>query len=208
MKKIIYVALLAVLGCLFSGCQTTHYRVNQEAVPVDAIETFKQDKAEIPARLQVVNFVVNSVDTDYSDDEKNVFRRHNAVFIPNLLHHSLGERKVFSEVKRSVLPLPESTDYIISGTYDFFGKREIGFSSHSVRIKGTMHLRVVRAKDNLQILDKDFVEERSDEAKKNQRVNVNYLQKAYIESITFEIKKYIAQDTGALRTTAPKTTSR
>lgn len=208
MSKIMSVFLFVVFVCLFAGCQTVHYRVNAEAVPVEALENYKQDKAEIPARVQVVTFAINSVNTVYSDDENNLFKRHNAVYIPNRLQSSLGERKVFSEVKRTVSPMPESADYIVSGTYDFSDKRERGLFSHSISVKGTMHVRVVRAKDNVQILDKEYVEDRFDEANIKIAINVNYLQKAYIESITSEIKKIIAQDVDTLRTKAPEATTR
>ncbi len=205
MNKMMLVFLFAASACLFAGCQTIqHYRVSVEAVPVEALEKFKQDKAEIPARVQVVNFVVNSVDADYSEADKNVFRRHNAVFIPNALQGSLGARKVFSEVLRTESPNPELSDYVISGTYDITMKRVRGFFSHSVSTKGTMHVRVVRAKDNVPIIDKDYVEERFDEARNNLAVNVYYLQQAYIASITAEIKKAIAHDMiDALHTKAP-----
>jgi hypothetical protein len=203
MNKIMVVFVFAVFAYLFSGCAQVHYKVQEEAVPVEALEKYKQDKAEVPARIQVVNFVVNSVDADYSDDDKNIFRRHNNIAIPNMLQRSLGERKVFSEVVRTESPNPVSTDYVISGTYDFIRKAEKGFTSHSISIKGAMHVRVVRAKDNVPIMDKDYVEERSDTAKKQVAVSVTYLQKAYIESITAEIKKTIAQDLDALRTIIP-----
>jgi hypothetical protein len=175
---------------------------------VEALENYKQDKAEIPARIQVVNFAINSLDTPYSDDDNELFKRHNTVNIPNRLQQSLGERKVFSEVIRTVSPTPKSTDYIISGTYDFSDKRDKGLFSHSISIKGKMHVRVVRAKDNAPILDKDYVEQRTDEAKLKVPIQVNYLQKAYIESITAEIKKAIALDLDALHTKAPQAMSR
>jgi len=100
----------------FLGCATRHYRVGEEAVPVDALERYKEEKPEIPARIQVVNFVINSVDADYEDAGKIKFRQHNAVAIPNLLHHSLGRRKVFASVIRLEAAEPSSADYIVSGT--------------------------------------------------------------------------------------------
>jgi len=191
-RKALIVSL--VLISLLIGCQTQHYRVNSEAVPVDSLEVHKQDKADIPARIQVVNFVVNSVDADYYEEDKAVFRRHNALAIPNALHKSLGDRKAFSEVRRTELPEPKLADYVVSGTYDFADNRENGLFTHSITVKGTLHVRVARTRDNTQILDRDFVEDRTDTGRKNVALHVNYLQGAFIESITAEIKRCIAQD--------------
>ena len=105
-----------------------------------------------------------------------------------------GSRKVFSEVGRTVAPSPGLADYIVSGTYDYSKKTSRGFTTHTITIKGTIHLRLVRAKDNVPILEKDFVEERSDETKVKQAAQVHYLQAAYIHSITAEIKNCVAQD--------------
>ena len=118
MNKFAKAVCLAAVACLAAGCQTVHYRVNAEAVPVEALEHYKLDKADIPVAIQIVNFTINSVDASYPDEDKETFRRHNAVAIPNALQHSFGNRKAFSEVSRTVTADPKSADYIVSGTYD------------------------------------------------------------------------------------------
>ena len=74
------------------------------------------DKPAVPARIQVVNFVVNSVDANYSEADKRTFRNHNAVEIPNKLQKSLGVRHVFSEVVRVVAAVLSTADYVVSGS--------------------------------------------------------------------------------------------
>jgi hypothetical protein len=195
------VVILATLFPLFLfGCATRHYRVDSEAVPVEALESYKMDKPDdkpaVPARIQVVNFVVNSVDANYSEADKRTFRNHNAVEIPNKLQKSLGERHVFSEVARVVTAVPSTADYVVSGTYDFSDKLDPGFmsNSHSITVHCVLHIRLLRTKDNQAILDKDYVEDRTDEARKNEAISVKYLQAAFIEPITAEIKGVIAED--------------
>jgi hypothetical protein len=198
MKRFPLGCRLAAVACLIAGCQTVHYRVDAEATPGNALEPLKQDKADIPVRIQVVDFVVNSVDATYSERDKDLFRRHNAVAILNLLYSSLGARKVFTEVSRSVVPAPAAADYTVSGTYDFSSIRHQDFMgpNHSITDTGTLHVRVARAKDNAAILDKDFVESHTDEADKHVAIRVHYLQHAFIESVTAEIKVCVAADAG------------
>ena len=67
-------------------------------------------------------------------------------------------------------------------------------NSHSITVHCVLHIRLLRTKDNKEILVKDYVEDRTDEARKNQAVRVNYLQAAFIEPITAEIKAVVAED--------------
>jgi len=117
----------------------------------------------------------------------------------------LGERQVFSEVARTEVADPALADYIVSGTYDFSeGTVQDTYADwHSITVLGILHIRVVRAKDNVVVLDKDFTEERTDGARRNVTVHVNYLQSAFIEPITAEIKRMVAADLSAFKSTAP-----
>jgi hypothetical protein len=204
MSKISFITSVALLLCLFVGCQPAiHYREASGPIPVGTLDTYQQDNAEIPVRVQVVNFFVKSVDAPYSEAEKKAFVRSNGVIFANDLQRELGKLKVFSEIRRTVSAEPNSADYIISGTIDFSQKYERGMYTHKFTTKQTIHLRVMRAKDNVQILDKDFVEENTDEASRQVGLRVKFDQPAFLESITVEIKKCVAQDIGILKTKAP-----
>ena len=191
------VALAVVGAVLLSGC---HVRYSApEVVPLELLEVYKQDGAEVPARVQVVNFVVNSVDANYSDDGKDTFRRYQSHQIPKRLYELLGATRAFREVRRSASANPELADYVVSGTYDYSEKRIKAPYYHEISMKGTIRVRVVRAKDNTVILEKAYLEERSDSASSFQPIRVIYLQEAYLRPIAVEIRSSIAQDMGASR---------
>jgi len=187
---------------LFGGCFTPRYRpyhITNEAVPVDALEVYKKNGAEVPAKIQVVNFMVNSVNANYSDADKEAFRHQNSLEIPNKLYYSLAARQAFSQVARTAVPSLASADYIVSGNYDYSDKLVEGFSSSTLSVHGALHVYVLRSKDSAVILDKIYNEDRTSSDKIHAYLNmyylnVSYLQSAFIEPITAEIKHAVAED--------------
>jgi len=188
-------AVLCPTGGILGCANTVHYRVDNAAVPAEAIETFRLEKAEIPAKVQVVDFSVDTVNAPYADEDKKLFRQDNAIYVANRIHESLGKRAVFKEVSRSTLSQPQLSDYIVSGSYDFTDVRENYPFNYSIAITDVIHLKVIRTKDGQQILSKDYPEQVSDTTRSSRTPpHVKYLQVAFIEKITAEVKLAIAAD--------------
>ncbi len=74
MSRKVFGTLLVAFAFLLSGCPHVRYTA-PDVVPIELLEVYKQDNADIPARVQVVNFVVATVDANYSDEGKALFRR-------------------------------------------------------------------------------------------------------------------------------------
>ncbi len=194
--RIVAVILLAVAAM---GCSTTHYTVLSAPVSPEDTGRFVTANPEIPVRVQITNFEIRKVDTQYPEKEKELFRRHNSVAIPNMLQEFLGTRQVFAEVTRSSVAKPDSTDYVIIGTYDFFerlgtrGREWIPFAGifgapiNEATIRATLSLQIVESKNGTVVFDKAFPEEHSDRTSIYKRPNVGYLQAAYMGQIASEI---------------------
>ena len=193
-----WLAVLSVTGTVLgSGCHVRY--AAPEVVPIELLEVYRQPNAEIPARVQVVNFDIRTVEANYSDDGKEMFRRYQSHQIPKNLYTLLGTPRAFTEVKRIAAAEPQSADYLVSGTYDYVEKRISAPYYHEISTKGTLRARVVRTRDNVQILDKAYVEERSDSASSFQPIRVLYLQEAFLRPIAVDIKNSITHDLGTAR---------
>ena len=186
------VASLA-MTLLFGGCAEVRYTA-PEPVPVDLLPSYKQDNAEIRARIQVVDFVIRSVDAPYSDSGKERFRRYQGLTIPKRLYDIMGQWRAFQEVKRVTSPTTGGADYTVSGTYDHTENRVRAPYYHEINVKGILHVRVTRTRDGSVILDKDYVEDKTDSASSFQAIRVLYLQNVFIQSIAVEIRKSIEDD--------------
>lgn len=186
------VASLA-MTLLFGGCAEVRYMA-PEPVPVDLLPSYKQDNAEIRARIQVLDFVIRSVDAPYSDSGKERFRRYQGLTIPKRLYDILGQWRAFQEVKRVAVPTTGGADYTVSGTYDHKENRVRAPYYHEINVKGILHVRVTRTRDGSVILDKEYVEDKTDSASSFQAIRVLYLQDVFIQSIAVEIRKSIEDD--------------
>src|SRR6266849_6162967 len=186
------VASLA-MALLLGGCAEVRY-TPPEPVPIELLPSYKQDNAEIQARIQVVDFVIKSVDAPYSDSGKERFRRYQGLTIPKRLYDIMGQWRAFQEVKRASSPTTGGADYTVSGTYDYTEKRVRAPYYHEINIKGILHVRVTRTRDDSAIFDKDYMEEKTDTASSFQAIRVLYLQDVFIQSIAVEIRKRIEED--------------
>jgi hypothetical protein len=181
------------------GCHGAHFTVQNAALLPEQAPSFKTASPEVPAIVQIANFTIGAVDTQYPEEEKNVFRRHMAVAIPNILQDYLGKKQVFANVTRSSSPIPAQADYTVTGEYDFFerlgtGGREwipfygtFGGSINEAWVKGTTTVVVADAKTGAEILRKSYAEEHRDRTSIYQRPNVGYMQADYVAGIATEI---------------------
>jgi len=165
-----------------------------EPVPFELLPSYKQDNAEIQARIQVVDFVIQSVDAPYSDSGKERYRRYQALTIPKRLYDVMGQWRAFTEVKRASSPTMGDADYTVSGTYDYTEKRVRAPYYHEINVKGLLHVRVSRTRDDSVILEKDYFEDKTDSSSSFQPIRVLYLQDILIQSIAVEIRKSIEED--------------
>ena len=181
------------------GCTPVHFTVSSAPVRPEDAARYALANPELAVRLQVADFEIRNVDTQYRENEKDLFRRHFSVAIPNLIQEQLGKRQVFSEVTRVTSARPQSTDYIVTATYDFFerlgprGGGWIPFAGNEAWIKGNLFVRVTEAKGGSTVLEKSYPEEHRDRTSVYIGAKVGYLQAAYIASIASEIINAIAE---------------
>ncbi len=189
--------LLAAL--IQSGCYRAHFAVQSAPVPAEQAASFKTASPEVPAVVQVANFAVGAVDTQYTEEEKESFRKHFAVAIANLLQETLGRKQIFSNVTRSVTPMPAQAEFVVSGSYDFFerlgtGGREwipfygtFGGKINEAWVKGTITVVVTDSRSGTELLRKTYVEEHRDRTSVYQKPFVGYLQADFLSNIASEI---------------------
>ena len=190
-----WLTLMAALpvALLLAGCAEVRYTA-PDPVPVDLLPDYKQDNAEIRARVEVVDFVIKSVNAPYSDSGKERFRRYQGLTIPKRLYDIMGQWRAFNEVKRASSPTTGGADYTVSGTYDYTEDRVRAPYYHEINVKGILHVRVTRTRDASVILDKDYVEDKTDSSSSFQAIRVLYLQDVLLQSIAVEIRKSIEED--------------
>jgi curli biogenesis system outer membrane secretion channel CsgG len=199
--KTLAVVLLAVTA---TGCSTVHYTVSSAPVRPEDTGRFAVANPEVPVRVHITNFEIRQVDTQYPEREKELFRRHNSVAIANILQEFLGKRQVFAEVTRTTTAKPNSADYVITGTYNFFERigtqgREwipfagtFGASINEATIRGTLSLRIVESKGGTVVFEKVFPEEHTERTSIYKKANVGYLQADYMGQIASEVIKAIS----------------
>ena len=168
-----FFTLLLITIVIFAGC-ATHFKVNRPPIAPDHTGSFKTNAPEIPVAVQITNFVIETVDTQYPENEKELFRRTYSIAIPNGLQEILGKRQAFSQVTRAATENPIVTNYIVSGTYNFAerfstqGREWIPFAVQfrakiiRVWVKGTMVVWIVDANTGAEIFRKSYTEEHKD----------------------------------------------
>lgn len=199
--------ILTVILLLFisTGCSSVHYTVSSAPVRVKDTGRFATSNPEVPVKVQITNFEIRHVDTQYPEKEKTLFRKHNSIAIPNLIQESIGRRQRFSEVRRVTSFTPHLSDYVITGTYDFFerigtqGKEWIPFAGtfgapiNGATILGKLTITIIETQDNIEIFDKSFTEDHSERTSIYKNAKVGYLQADYIGNISSEIINAISR---------------
>jgi hypothetical protein len=189
--------LIAIV--IFAGCAPVHFTVNSAPVAPEHTGSFKTNAPEIPVTVQITNFVIETVDTQYSENEKELFRRHMSIVIPNVLQESLGKRQAFSQITRAATANPVVTNYMVSGTYNFAerlgtqGREWIPFAGlfgakiNRAWVKGTLAIFVIDAKTGAEIFRKSYIEEHRDNTSIYSQPRVGYLQADYLAAIANDI---------------------
>lgn len=198
LRSVIVGISVVVAFVILSGCGA-HFTVSSDPIRPEDATRYSAANPEIPVRVQVVNFEIREVDAKYPEDDKNLFRRHFAIAIPNMIQEQLGNRKVFSEVVRVSSARPESTDYVVTGTYDFFerlgtqGREWIPFAGtfgariNEAWIRENLSVRVTKANSVKTVLERSYLEEHRDKTSIYHKAYVGYLQTAYIARICTDI---------------------
>ena len=199
LARLVKTLVMLLLIFAVEGCSTVHYTESSAPIRPEDAGRFAVANPEIPIRVQIANFEIRQIDTQYSELEKDLFRRHNSVAIPNLLQEFIGKRQVFAEVSRVSSAAPGSTDYIITGTYDFFerlgtqgrewipGAGTFGAHINEATVKGILSLRIVKSNGGTVVLEKAFPEEHSDNSSIYVGPKVGYLQEDYMGRIASEV---------------------
>ena len=196
--------LVAMIMIVFAGCSPVHFTVTSAPIRPEDTGRFAVYNPAIPVGVQIANFEIRKVDTQYPEKEKELFRQHFSIAIPNMLQEFLGKRQVFREVTRVTMPKPDQSDYIITGIYDFYerlgtrGREWIPFAGlfgapiNEATIRGKLSLRIIDAKSGSIIFEKDFTEEHSEKTSIYKKANVGYLQANYLGMISSEIIRAIS----------------
>lgn len=194
------------LPCLFiailmvgEGCRTAHFAVQDAPAQPEHRGSFKVASPELPVVVAIANFDIEQVDTQYPEREKELFRKHFSVAIPNVIQQSLGERQVFAQVVREAHPGTLPSQYEITGSYDFFerlgtqGREWIPFAGtfgakiNEAWIKANLAIRVVDRNTGAVVLSRSYPEEHLERTSIYQQPRVGYLQSDYIARISSEI---------------------
>lgn len=186
--------LLTASTCLLTACNTAHMTLHQPTQP-SAFDPIKTANAPVTAKVQVVNFTVNVVNTGSENVTKEQLQQNLQVLAANRIYSSLGRRRAFSEVTRVERSDPNSADYIVSGTYDFSMESNQFFGAH-MHYNGTIKVQVVEAKTGAAVFEKTYVEEQSDTAHNRNTAHLQWLQGALIEEISADIRNAIFHKVG------------
>jgi hypothetical protein len=180
-----------------TGCTSVHYTVRSAPSPPEHLGAFRLESPDIPAVLQISNFTVGNVDTQYPNSEKALFRQTMALLVPNTLQEAIGKRQVFAQVTRVAAMEPLKADYLMTGHYDFFerlgtqGREWIPFAGfariNEAWVRGTMRVVVTQAKTGTVVLERAYVEEKRDRTRPNVRPDVGYLQADHISAIATDV---------------------
>ena len=197
MKRTARVLCATAVMVSVTACSSVHFTVRSTPSAPEHLGAFRTDSPEVPAVLQIANFTVGTVDTQYPESEKALFRQIFALFVPNTLQEAIGKRQAFAQVTRVPATDPAKADYLMTGNYDFFerlgtqGREWIPFGSfariNEAWVRGTLRVVVRDAKTGIVVLERTYVEEKRDRTRPNVAPNVGYLQTDHVSAIATDI---------------------
>lgn len=206
--KAVKIPCVVLLMIALAGCSP---RISLGPAPVRPEDTgrFITPSSEVPARVQIPNFEIGQVYIrvdmrQCSEQDKKLIGQRYAVLIPNIFQESIGKRQAFSEVTRVAAARPDATDYIITGTYDYFQQTSIGFwrrffflealgvRTNKITARGTLLLRIVETKRGTVVFEKTFVETYDKMVSVHETVDIGFLQAGYIGGVATEVIKAIS----------------
>lgn len=190
--------LTLLTSVVLVACSPKFNVTSAPAAPKD-LGSFKTQSPSIPVTVQITNFSIGRVDTQYTEEEKDLYRNHFSVAIPNMLQEFMGKRQVFSEVTRVENANPASAKYIMSGDYNFFerlgtqGREWIPFAGtfgadiNEAWVKGDLGIRIIDARTGAEVFRKRYPEEHRKRTSIYQPAQVGYLQANYVSVIVSEV---------------------
>lgn len=207
--KAVKIPCVILLMIALAGC--TPLRVSVGPTPVRPEDTgrFITPNSEVPVRVQIPNFEIGQVYIrsdmrQCSEQNEKLIGQHYAVLIPNIFQESIGKRQVFSEVTRVAAARPDATDYIVTGTYDYFQQlsvgilgrifplSQLGVRTNEVTARGTLLLRIVETKRGTVVFEKTFIETYNKMGSIYETADIGFLQAGYIGGIATEVIKAIS----------------
>lgn len=189
--------ICATVVMISTACSSVHFTVRSAPSAPEHLGAFRTDSPEVPAVLQISNFTIGTVDTQYPESEKALFRQTFALLVPNTLQEAIGKRQAFAQVTRVAATDPATADYLMTGNYDFFerlgtqGREWIPFAGfariNEAWVRGTMRVVVSDAKTGVVVLERTYVEEKRDRTRPNVAPNVGYLQADHVSVIATDV---------------------
>jgi hypothetical protein len=181
-----------LVASLMTGCAANMTLVK----PVDPnhIAVQSNPNAQFDAVVQVDDFSLGNIKTNFSDRDMQQFRSDMPVTIGNKIFSMLAGGGLFRSVKRT-LSGPEA-DFIVSGTYDFYSYlgthgREwiplagtVGARINEATIRETIHVSVLETKTGRVILDRAFHEDQEEWTSIYQTAQAAWLQPNFVGRVS------------------------
>jgi hypothetical protein len=208
---------LLALACAGTGC-AAHFHVLRDAESPDRIPPLRTSNPRLPVTLQIANFAVGTVDTQYPPNEKEQFRQHFSVAIPNLLEEAVGEQHAVAEVRRTAIVDQGSADYVVYGEYAYWerlGTEPLGWvplvalagapvTKRSMRT--SLGVRVLDARTGAEILRRTYPEEIEQTTSMYETPPARHLGHDYMAGIAADVVAAIDQSEVARGSTAAPST--
>jgi hypothetical protein len=192
-------AALVSIACLTGWSCRPHFTVQNAPLPPEQAGSFRTERPEIPQTVQIADFKINRVDTQYHDSEKDLFRKHLSVAIPNALQEFMGRQQVLAAVTRSAAVIPTTGDYVVTGEYDFYerlgtrGREWIPFYGtfggkiNVAHVRGELTVHLHDARTGERLFSRMYPEEHRDVTSIYKRPQVGYLQAPYLSTVSNEL---------------------
>lgn len=184
---------LVALIALAMGCRANMTLVKPVDPHLIAVQT--NDNAQLNAVVQVDNFSLGKIKTNFSEHDMEQFRADMPVLVGNGLFGLLGN--AFRTIKRSAVGPP--ADFIVSGSYDhtsYFGTggREwipfagtFGAPINEATIHEVLHVNVVDTRTGRSILDQQFNDDQEERTSIYSTAQGNWLQPSFLAKVAQSI---------------------
>lgn len=187
----VWSALIVSLGC----ARGPHFTVSDAPAPADRLPPIVSGSAQVEATLGIIDSVVVD-DTELPQDERPLLRQTLALQLANSLYDAIGREGVVRTVTRQEDDRSNGADFLLHGTYRFFGRLGTG-SLGRIPVYGLyarlnkawtrerVQLRITDARSGAELWRHDFEDEHRQTRRAIQRDKpwVPFLAPAFIESM-------------------------
>ena len=188
------IAVGLLVAAMIVGCARRQFVVSSAPARPENAPHYRAPSPELPVVVQISNFTLRNVDTQFSDTDEERLRRHYALAVPNLLQKFIGTRQVFGDVTRSATPDPQGADYVVTAEYDFLlrngtqGREWIPYYGVFAEIneawgRDTIDVRVTHARTGTEVLRKAYTEEHRARTRVREPALVYLLQDDYMSEV-------------------------